>query len=200
METGEKVIIALVVVVTAVTVISLVGAAIMAPTLKHEMEKPESCGRNCHEMQPYYDSFEVSVHKGIDCHECHKTSKPEIFLFLGEGLQHAEWMVEGKSFEEMSEEVESRPPAAPKSEYCMNCHKGKEARIPTERISDPTISCFKCHPTIEHAKHRVDEYGGYDTPDLKGYECVTCHDDHDVMNVKEETCTLCHPTECIHGG
>ena len=48
MEICEKIIIALVVVVT-VGVIG--GAAIMMPILEHEMHKPESCGANCHEMQ-----------------------------------------------------------------------------------------------------------------------------------------------------
>jgi flagellar basal body-associated protein FliL len=47
MEISEKIIIALVVLVT-VGVIG--GAAIMMPILEHEMHKPESCGANCHEM------------------------------------------------------------------------------------------------------------------------------------------------------
>ena len=46
-EISEKIIIALVVLVT-VGVIG--GAAIMMPILEHEMHKPESCGANCHEL------------------------------------------------------------------------------------------------------------------------------------------------------
>jgi nitrate/TMAO reductase-like tetraheme cytochrome c subunit len=66
MEIGEKIIIALVVVV-AVGVIG--GAAIMIPVMEHEMHKPESCGANCHEMQPFYDSLMVTSHAEVDCHD-----------------------------------------------------------------------------------------------------------------------------------
>jgi cytochrome c nitrite reductase small subunit len=189
METGEKVIIALVVVVTIVV---LGGVAVVMPMMMEEMHKPESCAKNCHEMQPFYDSLKKSPHAEVDCHDCHKPHKPEIFLYIGEGLHHAEWMAEGKSFEEMAEEVENKPPASPKNEYCMECHS--EQKIPTEKISDPTISCFKCHPTIEHTTHRVGEYRAYESPDYSGYECAACHNDHDI-EVKEETCNICHPPE-----
>ena len=191
METGEKIIIALVVVVTVGV---LGGAAIMAPIMEHEMHKPESCAKNCHEMQPFYDSLMVSPHADVDCHDCHKPHKPEIFLYIGEGLHHAEWMAEGMSFEEMAEKVENTPPASPKNDYCMECHDGTEATEPSERITDPAIPCFKCHTTIAHTAHRISEYAAYENPDYTGHECVACHDDHDV-DVKEETCTICHPPE-----
>jgi len=197
METGEKVIIALVVVITVGVI---VGAAIMMPIMEHEMHKPESCGENCHEMQSYYDSLMVSPHAEVDCHDCHKPHKPEMFLYIGEALHHVEGMVEGmaegksldETYDEMAEKVENKPPASPKNEYCMECHS--EHKKPTERISDPTISCFKCHSTIEHTTHKIREYKGHESPDYSGFECVACHNDHD-MDVKEETCGICHPPE-----
>lgn len=197
METGEKVIIALVVVVTIGV---LGGAAVMMPIMEEEMHKPESCAKNCHEMEPFLISLEESVHKGMECHECHHPHGLEMFMYMGHATHHAEAMVEGmmegrdldEVFDEMAEEIEEKPPASPKKEHCMECHS--EHKIPSERISDPTISCFKCHPTIEHTTHRVGEYRGYESPDYSGYECVACHDDHDI-NVKEETCNICHPPE-----
>jgi cytochrome c nitrite reductase small subunit len=195
MELGEKVIIGLVVVVTFGVIIgAAIGAVFIMPTMMEEMEKPESCASNCHEMQPFYDSFMASPHAEVDCHECHKPHKPEMFLYIGEGLQHAEWMAEGKSFEEMAEEVENKPPASPKNEYCLECHNGEEAMIPSEKIADLSISCFKCHTTIEHTAHRISEYHALESPSYAGYECVACHNDHD-MDVKEETCNVCHPPE-----
>ena len=195
METGEKIIIALVVVV-AVGVIG--GAAIMMPIMEHEMHKPESCGANCHEMQPFYDSLMVTSHAEVDCHDCHKPHKPEMFLYIGEALHHvegmAEGMTEGKSLDEtyanMAEQVENEPPASPKNEYCMECHS--EHKKPTEKIADTTISCFKCHGTIEHTAHKIGEYKSYESPDYTGFECAACHNDHD-MDVKENTCWTCHP-------
>ncbi len=195
METGEKVIIALVVVVF---IGAIGGVAVVMPTMMEEMEKPENCGKNCHEMQPFYDSLEESVHKGVDCHDCHKPHEPEILekvMLMGHALHHAAGMIEGKSFEEMAEEIEEKAPASPKNEVCEECHKeGGEAKIASEKILDPSISCFKCHSTIAHRAHRVGEYRAYESPDYSGYECAACHNDHDI-DVKEETCNACHPPE-----
>ena len=195
METGEKVIIALVVVVTIGV---LGGAAIMMPIMEEEMHKPESCAKNCHEMEPFLISLEESVHKGMECHECHKPHGLEMFMYIGHATHHAEGMVEGKSLEEMAEEIEEKPPASPKSEYCMECHEERNVVMP-EKITGVEISCVKCHDgirasSIEHTAHRIGEYQGYESPDYSGYECVACHDDHDI-NVKEETCNICHPPE-----
>jgi len=193
METGEKVIIALVVVVTVVVVVgAVVGVKVMMPKMMEEMHKPAACAENCHEMEPFYISLEGSVHEGIDCHECHKPHGPEMFMVMGHALHSMEGKVEGKSPEEMAEEIEEKPPASPKSEYCMECHS--EHKIPPEKIADPTISCFKCHPSIDHAAHKVGEYRAYESPDYSGYECAACHNDHDI-DVKGETCNICHPPE-----
>ncbi len=193
MELGEKVIIGLVVVVTlGVLGGAALGAVFIMPTMMEEMEKPESCASNCHEMIYFLDSLNDSVHKGIDCHECHKPPALEMFMYIGHATHHMEGLMEGKGFEEMAEEIEEKPPASPKVEHCMECHS--EHNIPSEKIADPTISCFKCHATIEHTAHRISEYHGLESPSYTGYECVACHDDHDV-DVKEETCNVCHPPE-----
>ncbi len=194
MEIGEKVIIALVVVVF---IGAIVGVAVVMPTMMEEMEKPANCAKNCHEMGPFYTSLEGSVHAGIDCHECHKPHEPkmlEMVMVMGHALHHTAGMIEGKSFDEMAEEIEEKPPASPKSEVCEECHNGTRAKVASEKISDPAISCFKCHRTIEHAAHKVGEYSAYESPDYSGYECAACHNDHDV-DVKEETCNICHPPE-----
>ncbi|HDN68475.1 MAG TPA: hypothetical protein ENG23_02705 [Methanomicrobia archaeon] len=207
METGEKVIIGLVVVVTLGVVVGAVaGVTVVMPKMMEEMHKPEACAENCHEMVPYYDSLQESAHEGVDCHECHKPHGPEIFMVMGHALHHAEGMVvgmtEGKSseeiFEEMAEEIEEKPPASPKREICEECHKpggGEgEARAASEQIADPEISCFKCHSSILHEAHPIGEYSAYESPDYGEFSCVACHNDHDV-NVKEETCGTCHPPE-----
>ena len=192
METGEKVIIALVVVVTIGV---LGGVAVVMPTMMGEkMHKPEGCVM-CHEMQPFYDSWEKSTHGAEvieDCHQCHVPHKPEMFIIMEEATHHVVATLEGKSPEEMAEEIEQGPPSSPKNEYCMECHS--EHKKPTERIADPTISCFKCHTTIEHTTHKIGEYKGHESPDYSGFECVACHNDHD-MDVKEKTCGVCHPPE-----
>ena len=200
MEKGEKIIIS---VVVLVTIVVIVGAAVVIPTMMQEMTKPESCAKNCHEMQPFYDSLQDSPHAGIDCHECHVHSGPEIFLYMKEMTNHLEGISEGlragKSLEEttaeMAERLEREPPTTAsltKTEHCMKCHSTHKK--PLARIADPGISCFKCHTTIAHTGHKVALYQGYWSPDLEDRECVACHNEHDVT-VKEETCEACHPPE-----
>ena len=191
MELGEKVIIGLVVVVTLGV---LIGAAVIVPAQMEAMHKPESCASTCHEMEPYKISLDESVHKGVDCHECHKPHGLEMFMYMGHALHHAEGMMEGKEFEEMAEAIEEMPPASPKNEYCLECHNGEKAMKVLEKIGDPTIMCFNCHPTIKHTAHEISEYHAYESPSYAGHECVACHDDHDV-DVKQETCIVCHPPE-----
>ncbi len=195
MELGEKVIIGLVVVVTLAVIIgAVIGAVVIMPAMMEEMHKPESCASNCHEMQPFYDSLMVSPHAEVDCHECHKPHGLEMFMYMGHALHHAEGLMEGKEFEEMAEAIEEMPPASPKNEYCLECHNGEEAMKVLEKIGDPTIMCFNCHPTIKHTAHEISEYAAYESPSYAGHECVACHDDHDV-DVKVETCMVCHPPE-----
>ena len=191
MELGEKVIIGLVVVVALGVII---GAAVIVPAQMEAMHEPESCASTCHEMEPFKISLDESVHMGVDCHECHKPHGLEMFMYMGHALHHAEGMIEGKEFEEMAEAIEEMPPASPKNEYCLECHNGEEAMKVLEKIGDPTIMCFNCHKTIKHTAHEISEYIGYESPNYAGHECVACHDDHDV-DVKLETCMVCHPPE-----
>ena len=191
MELGEKVIIALVVVVALGV---LIGAAVIVPAQMEAMHKPESCASTCHEMEPFKISLDESVHMGVDCHECHKPHGLEMFMYMGHALHHAEGMIEGKEFEEMAEAIEEMPPASPKNEYCLECHNGEEAMKVLENIGDPTIMCFNCHKTIKHTAHEISEHIGYESPSYAGHECVACHNDHDV-DVTIETCMVCHPPE-----
>jgi hypothetical protein len=192
MEKGEKVIIALVVVVT-IGVIG--GAAIAMPIMMEEMTKPENCGKNCHEMQPFYDSLQASVHEDMDCHHCHHAVKPEMLLYMSEAHTHAEWLILGLSYEEMVEEIEDHPPSTPKNEYCVECHEENGVNMPA--MITGVVSCAKCHDgtrasAIRHTGHPIGEYVAYESHDLTGHECVTCHDDHDI-EATEDTCNICHP-------
>lgn len=200
MELGEKVIIGLVVVVTLGVIIgAAIGAVFIMPAMMEEMEKPESCASNCHEMEYFLISHQNSVHNHIeDCHDCHHPHGIEMFMYMGHATHHAEAiaeaMMEGsdtnEALEALADHIEQEPPASPKVEHCMECHS--KHRTPPEEIADPTISCFKCHPTIKHTTHSVGDYVGHESPSYEGHECVACHNDHDV-DVTEETCNICHP-------
>jgi nitrate/TMAO reductase-like tetraheme cytochrome c subunit len=194
METAEKVIVALVVVITLGVV---VGVVFVMPVMMKTMTKPESCGKNCHEMQFFYDSLQESVHEDMDCHHCHHAVVPEMLLYMAEAHTHAEWLILGKSYEEMIEEIEDKPPSAPKNEYCVECHE-ENGVVMSDTITGFT-SCAKCHDgtrasAIRHTEHPIGEYSAYESPDYTGHECVACHNDHDI-EVTEDTCNICHPPD-----
>lgn len=208
MELGEKVIIGLVVVVTlAVLGGAAIGAVVIMPAMMEEMEKPESCASNCHEMEYYLISHQNSVHNHIeDCHDCHHPHGIEMFMYIGHATHHAEAMAEAmmegidtnEALEAMAHHIEQEPPASPKNEHCTECHEERNVEMP-EYITGTEISCVRCHDgvgavAVTHTAHPIDEYAAYESPDYAGYECVACHDDHDV-DVDEETCNVCHPPE-----
>ena len=68
-------------------------------------------------------------------------------------------------------EIEDEIPEAPKSEWCMECHLQYPAG-------------HEEHITWMHQKY----------PEVSGYECIICHDDH-RLTVRAESCTVCHPIQ-----
>jgi hypothetical protein len=203
MEKAEKVIVALVVVIT-VGVIG--GAAIAMPIMMEEMHKPESCAKNCHEMAFYYDTLEESAHAGVDCHHCHQSERVEMLMYMGHMLHHVEAMADGmkegkdseEALDELAHHIEEKPPASPRDRLCVECHEEHNVAMPYT-ITSADISCVKCHDgtrasAIRHTEHPVGEYSGYENPDYTGYECVACHNDHDI-EATENTCNICHPPD-----
>lgn len=122
----------------------------------------------CHEMTPFYDTWEVSAHQEVDCHDCHHQS--DIGSYINELVVH----IQGVNASEI--EIDSSTPLL--NEQCIVCHSNL-----TNKLETPSdISCFSCHD-IAHYEHVVKITGDYD--------CSTCHDDH-TMTVKEATCITCH--------
>ncbi len=113
----------------------------------------------CHEMQPFYDSLEVSTHgtAGVmDCHECHRPEGAPI----GHGIEH----IKGIEASEIEDEI----PEAPKSEFCMECHlqypAGHEEHISWMGEQFPEYSGYEC--IICHDDHRLT---------VRPETCTICH-------------------------
>ena len=149
--TKKMVIVGLVVVVI---VLGVAGAG-----MSKFMHKPESCSTMCHEMQPFYDSLQVSAHgrAGVmDCHECHRPEGPPI----GHGIAH----IKGIEASEIEDEI----PEAPKNEYCMECHKqypaGHEEHITWMGQRFPEYKGYEC--IICHDDHSIA---------VSAETCTICH-------------------------
>jgi len=190
------------IIIAAVLLCLMVGGGIVAYKFyDFTQNNPKFCV-SCHLMQPAYDAWAESVHKDINCHDCHHLTIPEQNQLL-------------VTF------VLDRPTSVPDrhgkvivpSEYCIKCHWEQDERYPdTPQINDSTlhakhffkekIACAKCHGYIVHQF----------TPEES--LCLTCHNGKKVVGagMGKLACLNCHtdrtkdlrpdPEKCLfcHGG
>src|SRR5659263_269911 len=54
-----------------VLIVSLLTIVVISAKVLEISENPAFCGKNCHIMRPYYDSWRTSSHADVKCVECH---------------------------------------------------------------------------------------------------------------------------------
>jgi len=117
-------------------------------------ENPDFCGKNCHIMRPYYDSWSKSAHNDVRCVECHY--EPGL---IGHIKGKINGLTQFFSYETSSEGYPGQLYAKVSDENCLICH---EKRIFSSDInfnginfthSDHPISltCITCHSDVKHA-------------------------------------------------
>ena len=126
----------------------------------------------CHLMQPAFDTWAQSEHTGINCHECHHLSVPEMNELLISFVLH-------------------RPNAVPErhkgkvivsQRFCNQYHtKSKATKINkslfhTKHVYMEQIECTECHGDVK--------------PDKSGL--------HHFLPT-EKFCTKCHKDKVVHG-
>ncbi len=125
---------------------------------------------SCHLMTDAYTAWEGSVHKEINCHDCHHLSVAEMNALMYSFVVH-------------------RPDEMPDRhgkvivpwKYCVKCHWEEDEKFPDA----PMINKSKIH-----AKHYFTEQ----------VECSKCHGYKAHMFVPEETfCLQCHEGVEVHG-
>ncbi|MDH4231072.1 MAG: cytochrome c3 family protein [Nitrospirota bacterium] len=125
---------------------------------------------SCHLMQPAYDAWAASEHKGLNCHECHHLTIPEQNKLL-------------VSF------VLNRPTTVPDRhgkvivpwKYCIKCHWERDEKYKTARLINQSRM---------HAKHVF----------MEQIECVKCHGYRTHQFTAEERfCIKCHQGKTVHG-
>ncbi len=156
--------------ILVVALLFVAGSAFVGYSMfDYTQNNPRFCV-SCHLMSDAYTAWEGSVHKGINCHDCHHLSVAEMNALMYSFVVH-------------------RPDEMPDRhgkvivpwKYCVSCHWEED-----ERYADaPMINDSKIH-----AKHYFTEQ----------VECSKCHGYKAHMFVPEERfCLQCHDGVEVHG-
>ena len=188
-------------IVAAVIVpVVLVGAAFLAA---EATRSNTFCGTACHEMQPYYRTWQASAHADVDCVACHippgcvNYAKTKVFA-LREVWVH----FTRKDIAPIA--VTRHIPNA----TCTACHPPSQMQnaVPLARWTrlfshsghEQVPACIDCHSQVVHAPIAQVPY----TPARAMASCFTCHDGttqpndcrycHRAPHPDRGDCTTCH--------
>jgi nitrate/TMAO reductase-like tetraheme cytochrome c subunit len=174
---------------TAATVLVIVFVALLMGTALGAAHLTSGSGicQQCHEMQPYYQSWQQSAHKSVECAQCHIPSGT-VGLLLAKIGALREVYVHIAGEEAMPLQVNSKVPRA----TCLSCHpKPTDATYASSSFTHTAHTsgaCSDCHrglfhPTAPPAKPvpAVAKLGTMDN-------CLTCHDG----TTAPKTCNTCH--------
>ena len=147
---------------------------ILLAVLAHQSEKPEFC-RTCHIMEPYYQSWKGSSHKGVNCLVCH--FKPGVKGFVRSRIVALSQMVRY-----VTVTYGSKPWAEIEDASCLRagCHEGQLLAGPTQ---------YSKGVIFDHAHHLSTLKRG------KQLRCTSCHSQivqGSHMMVTESVCFVCH--------
>lgn len=152
--------------------------------------RPDFCTK-CHEMQPAYDAWKVSVHAEVDCANCHY---PGFFGFFkqkatltSDVFKHItkSYTVPINADSALSKKVSG--------DGCLDCHTPKRIITPRRTLVmnhnvhiEKGINCATCHNRAGH-------------PTSKGYQtfismqgCFRCHGLSKTA-IAPGRCNACHP-------
>jgi len=186
----------------------VIGGTVAALVMyDYTQNNPRFCV-SCHLMQRAFDSWALSAHKGLTCHDCHHLSMIEQNMLL-------------VSF------VANRPTAVParhgsiivSSKYCQECHvQGSEKRGKAPLIKDSpfharhlakNLECTQCHGEVGPDKQGLHRFlptekfctkchAGKDVHGvgMGGIACLNCHTDR-TSNLRplRDKCLFCHSSD-----
>jgi len=171
------------IVVVSVIVVLVVAAFITA----HYTSRSSFCD-SCHEMDPYYASWQTSSHATAECRDCH--IPPGFVAYVKTKLF---------SFREIWVHISGKPeaPLAVTREIpngsCFRCHHYEPEDIPSDvTLGNASFShethkgqfCIACHVRVVHR----DVNPPYSRPPGAMSSCLECHDG----KVAPSRCSICH--------
>jgi nitrate/TMAO reductase-like tetraheme cytochrome c subunit len=166
--------------IIGVVIVVLVIAAFVTA---HFTSSSSFCG-SCHEMEPYYHSWQASSHSSAECRDCHIPPGPLPYVKTKLG-----------SFRELYVHFFGQPEAPlavtrqiPNSS-CLRCHEDPppDPTLPTVTFSHAAhsnIDCISCHVRLVHTTVNPPEY--QDPAAMSS--CLECHNG----TVAPNECSYCH--------
>ena len=162
-------------------IVLLVIAAFVAA---HFTSRSSFCN-SCHEMNPYYASWQTSTHKTAECRDCH--IPPGVIPYIETKLG---------SFREIYVHFSANPeaPLAVTREIpnasCFRCHTNPPAdpSLPNVIFAHKThsgIDCISCHVRLVHRSVTPPAY--VDPATMPA--CLQCHNG----SIAPSACSTCHP-------
>jgi nitrate/TMAO reductase-like tetraheme cytochrome c subunit len=166
-------------IVAGVIVILIIAAFVTA----HYTSASSFCD-TCHEMDPYYTSWQHSTHASAECRDCH--IPPGFIPYIETKLG---------SFREIWVHISGKPEAPlavtreiPNSS-CLRCHSDppQDPSLPTVTFSHAGhagIDCISCHVRLVHRTVNPPEY--VDPAAMSS--CLECHNG----SIAPDNCSYCH--------
>ena len=174
------------VIVAVLVPVVLIGSAFLAA---EATRSNTFCGTKCHEMDPYYQTWQASSHSDVDCVKCHIPSgavnyAKTKFFALREVWVH----FTNKDLAPIA--VTRHIP----NDTCTSCHDSSQMQdaVPLARWTtrfrhsghEQVPECIECHAQVVHAPIEGIPY----TPPGKMASCFTCHDG----TAQPDDCVYCH--------
>jgi hypothetical protein len=161
-------------------------------------ENPAFCGKNCHIMRPYYDSWRTSSHTTVKCVECHY--EPGI---IGHVKGKINGLMQFYSYETTVEEYNGKLYAKVMDKNCLICHEDRifSTNVPFTGVNfshknhllkpnrDIQLTCTSCHSMLVIG---MKEHQSVSDP-----SCAQCHPNMEQKEkghivVTTSTCFTCH--------
>ena len=157
---------------------------------------------SCHYMKPFYESWQTSSHKDVECKVCHyPPGMKSFFRTKIEGL-----VMVGRYWTRLY--VKSRPWAEIQDESCLRpgCHDRRllEGQVQFEKVTfdhkahfedlkrGKTLRCTSCHSQIVQGEHITVTAGSCflchfkdKTPEVRNGECAVCHRKDELLGLKD---------------
>src|SRR3990170_6115710 len=99
-------------------IVLILASVVITEKVLEISENPAFCGKNCHIMRPYYDSWRSSSHNDVKCVECHY--EPGL---IGHVKGKINGLIQFYSYETTVEEYSGQLYAKVMDNNCLLCHE-----------------------------------------------------------------------------